>query len=166
MADIYAVATGYLDQNPSNYQDFGFNPTDPSQLAYLPHFELPAGYGIQSIDVTNTTYAALSMLDGDSFAGAPFGPGDFFTLSVYGTNAAGVPLANSVSFNLATGSNVLQTWATVNLSSLTGATTLYFNLSSSRVDPSQIIDNTVYPVRRHGNARLLCPRRCRDCSDA
>ena len=47
-----------------------------------------------------------------------------------------MPLANSVNFNLATGSSIVTDWETVNLSSLSGATTLYFNLSSSRVDPN------------------------------
>ena len=65
----YAIANGYLDQQPSAYQDFSFDPTDPTQLGYLPHMEIPSGYGIQSIEVTNSTYAALSMLEGDSFAG-------------------------------------------------------------------------------------------------
>ena len=36
---------------------------------------------VQSIDMTNTTYAYLSMLNGDSFA-HKFGPGDYFLLDV------------------------------------------------------------------------------------
>jgi hypothetical protein len=57
--DNYGVAFGYREN---------LDPGDPAQLAGLPHFELPPGVHVQSAHVTNTTYAALSMRDGDPFA--------------------------------------------------------------------------------------------------
>ena len=78
----YGVACGYVD---------GFEPTDPTQLAQLPYLNLPFGARIQNANVTNTTYAALSMLNGDEFAkkfgGASGNDPDWFALSVYGTDA-------------------------------------------------------------------------------
>ncbi len=134
--DNYAVATGHLDLTANDSQPFAFDPTNPAQLAMLPTMHLPAGYKIESMDVTNTTYAAMSMLHGDQFA-KQFGPGDFFELNVYGTNAAGQPLPNSVPFYLANflngSSTIIQNWTSLDLSALSGATTLYFNLSSSDV---------------------------------
>ncbi|HVU85799.1 MAG TPA: DUF4465 domain-containing protein [Pirellulales bacterium] len=134
--DNYAVDFGYLDQKANGAQSFNFDPSNPTQLAMLPHVQLPAGYQIQSMDVTNTTYAVMSMLNGDQFA-KQFGPGDFFELSVYGTNAAGQVLPNSVNFYLADflngASSIVENWTTLDLSSLSAASTLYFNLSSSDV---------------------------------
>ncbi len=87
------------------------------------------------MDVTNTTYATLSMLNGDQFA-KKFGPGDYFQLNVYGTTATGQLLA-PVNFYLANflngSSEIVQNWTKVDLSSLSGATHLYFNLQSSDV---------------------------------
>ncbi len=134
--DNYAIGFGYLDAQANFSQPFNFDPTNPTQLAMLPHIQLPSGYKIESMDVTNTTYAAMSILHGDQFA-KQFGPGDFFELNVYGTNAAGQPLRNSVPFYLANflngSSTIVQNWTPLDLSALSGATTLYFNLSSSDV---------------------------------
>ncbi|HEY1603234.1 MAG TPA: DUF4465 domain-containing protein [Pirellulales bacterium] len=138
----YAVAFGYLDQTANQAQPFDFNPADPAQLEQLPTITLPTGYEIQNIDVTNSTYAALSMLNGDSFAkkfGGPTGNDpDYFKLSVYGTDSAGHALTNSVDFYLAdyqfankSLDYIVTTWQSVNLSALSDATHLYFNLSSS-----------------------------------
>jgi hypothetical protein len=141
-AGKFAVATGYLDRTANETQLFAFDPNDPTQLAQLPNLALPTGYEIESLDVTNTTYAALSMLNGDSFAkkfGGPTGNDpDYFKLTVYGTDSGGHTLPNSVDFYLADfrfANNALDyivsNWTTVNLASLSAATHLYFNLSSS-----------------------------------
>ena len=113
------------------------NPANATQLAQLPYLTLPFGACIQGTEVANTTYAALSMLYGDSFA-AQFAAGDWFALTVYGTNANNVLLANSVTFYLAdyrqvngTPDYIISQWTPLNLSSLAGATCLYFNLTSS-----------------------------------
>ncbi len=113
------------------------NPAIPMQLDQLPCLTLPANAQIQGAYVTNTTYAVLSMLYGDSFA-KQFAAGDWFALTVYGTNANNVLLANSVTFYLAdyrqlngTPDYIIGQWTPLNLSSLAGATCLYFNLTSS-----------------------------------
>ncbi|KAA5544672.1 DUF4465 domain-containing protein [Roseiconus nitratireducens] len=52
------------------------------------YFNLPSGFAVQSLDWTNTTYAYLSMRDGDSFAkkfGGPTGTDpDFFRVDLIG----------------------------------------------------------------------------------
>ncbi len=130
----YGIACGSVN---------GLDPTDPAQLAQLPYLTLPFGARIQSALVTNTTYAALSMLYGDQFAkqfGTGADPYDWFALTVYGTNANGALLANSVTFYLAdyrqlngTPDYIVSQWTSSDLSSLAGATCLYFNLTSSDV---------------------------------
>lgn len=141
----YAVACGYIDD---------FEPSSVNQLQQLPYMVLPNGANIQSVSVTNTTYAALSMQNGDSFA-KQFGytyktvngvktlvssnDPDWFKLTVYGSDAAGNVLSNSVDYYLAdyrgdsTSDYIVNTWKELDLSSLSGAQCLYFNLSSSDV---------------------------------
>ena len=97
----YAVASGYLDD---------LDPSNASQLQKLPYVVLPDGAHIQSVYVTNTTYAALSMQTGDSFA-KKFGytyeyvngiktlvssdDPDWFKLTVYGSDPSGNVLSNN-----------------------------------------------------------------------
>jgi uncharacterized protein DUF4465 len=118
-----------------------------------PVIELPLGAAPISLDVTNTTYAALSMLRGDSFA-RKFGDDpttvgvvetdfpDFFKLTIGGETASGQPLATTIDVYLAdyrfandTDDFVLDTWQTVSLASLAGASRLTFALESSDVGP-------------------------------
>jgi autotransporter-associated beta strand protein len=124
----YGIDYGYVDN---------LNPAIPTQLDQLPYLTLPVNAQIQGAYVTNTTYAALSMLNGDQFA-KQFAAGDWFALTVYGTNANNALLANSVTFYLAdyrqlngTPDYIISQWTPVDLSSLAGATCLYFNLTSS-----------------------------------
>ena len=97
-----------------------------------------------SMQIVNTTYAALSMKNGDSFAkkfgGASGNDPDFFKLTINGFNATSQP-TGSVDFYLADyrfANNALDyivtTWTPVDLSSL-GASTqaLTFSLASSDV---------------------------------
>ena len=118
------------------------NPSDPAQLAQLPCLDLPFGARIQGADVTNTTYAALSMLYGDGFAkqfgGSSGNDPDWFLLTIYGTTATGAVLSSNVTFYLAdyrklngTPDYIVSQWTPLGLSSLAGATCLYFNLTSS-----------------------------------
>lgn len=143
-ADNYGVSFGYLDQKANSIQDFDFDPSDVAQLAQLPYFELPVGQQIQSVRLTNTTYAALSMLTGDSFAkkfgGATGNDPDFLKLTAYATDVSGFPLPQSVDFYLADyrfGDNsldyIVDTWELMDLSSLGGARKIYFNLSGSDI---------------------------------
>ncbi|SIO59718.1 Ig-like domain (group 2) [Singulisphaera sp. GP187] len=101
---------------------------------------LPDGATPVSIEVTNTTYAYLSMLNGDTFVSA-FGAGDFLRLTIEGytgPNGTGTKIGE-VDFDLANflGSNhsIINTWQTVGLTPLSGAGSLQFGLESSRNDP-------------------------------
>ncbi len=105
---------------------------------------LPAGFdgaSFASIDLTNTTYTALSMLQGDDFAkqfgGATGDDPDYFLLTIDGVDDAGDTI-DSIDFYLAdyrfddnSLDYVVDDWTTVDLSALTGATSLRFAMSSS-----------------------------------
>ncbi len=82
---------------------------------------------------TNTTYAYLSMRDGDTFA-KQFENGDFFTLTVTGLDAADAA-TSSLDISLATGTDLLASWLWVDLSSLGNVSALSFSLSSSDNGP-------------------------------
>ncbi len=142
----YAVAYGYLEVQPTTFigQSFVFDPNDIAQLNRLPSIYLPANYQAQSVAITNTTYAALAMRDGDGpskkFGGASGSDPDFFKVSVYGINASSQVLGSRVDFMLAdyrfannSQDYIVNTWQQLDLSSLAGATSLHFNVSSSDV---------------------------------
>ncbi|WDQ14784.1 DUF4465 domain-containing protein [Rhodopirellula sp. P2] len=132
----YAVAFGYANSTPTNI----------NTLTALPSIYLPEGEQAISLDVSNTTYAALSMRDGDSFA-KPFGgvsgtDPDFLKLSIFGIDANDQILDATIDVFLAdfrfTDSledYILDEWQTIDLASLSNATSLHFNLSSSDVGP-------------------------------
>ncbi len=107
-----------------------------------PTIALPDGMGPQSIRVTNATYPALSMLNGDSFAkkfgGTSGDDPDWFKLTITGNDAVGGNPLGSVDFYLAdyrftdnAQDYLLDTWELVDLSSLSTARELVFDLSSS-----------------------------------
>lgn len=105
-----------------------------------PTVMLAAGTRVRGAWITNTTYAALSMLNGDSFA-KKFGgmnghDADWFLLSISGTDSTGA--THTIPFYLAdyrSADNALDyivdEWTWVDLSSLGDATELTFDLSSS-----------------------------------
>jgi Domain of unknown function (DUF4465) len=116
-----------------------------------PVIELPAGARPIALDVTNTTYAALSMLQGDSFA-KRFGDDpattgvvetsfpDFLKLTIGGETANGQPIGTPIDVYLAdyrfandANDYVLDSWQTVSLAPLAGAARLTFALESSDV---------------------------------
>ncbi len=138
----YGIAFGYDDVEPNLFDPIPFDPTNKADLARLPQFTIPIGAIIGGMYVTNTTYAVLSMLMGDSFAkkfgGTSGNDPDWFKLSAYGTDAAGNVLSTSVDFYLAdfrfadnSLDYIVESWAYMDLSALSGASTLYFNVSSS-----------------------------------
>ncbi|MEX2114134.1 MAG: DUF4465 domain-containing protein [Pirellulales bacterium] len=128
--DTYGVAFGYNGIA---------NPQSAAQVADLPYFELPNHGILQSAYVTNTTYAALAMRDGDTFSkqfgGTSGEDPDWFKLTAYGTDALGALLPAAVEFYLADyrfdDDTIVDTWTLVDLSSLAAAKRVYFNLSSS-----------------------------------
>ncbi len=112
-------------------------------LAYLgsPVIRFDAPAELVSVDVSNTTYTALSMLQGDSFAkkfgGASGNDADFLKLTFIGLNAADQETGR-VDFYLAdyrfadnSLDYVIGNWASVNLGSLGAVSALKFELSSS-----------------------------------
>jgi hypothetical protein len=113
--------------------------TDPDDT----RITLPTGLEPVSMQVTNTTYAALSMLHGDVFAkrfGGPTGNDpDYFRLRVMGYDAAD-ELKGSIEFYLADyrfadsqDDYLVSDWRAVDLSGLRGrgVRSLSFNLESS-----------------------------------
>ena len=106
----------------------------------------PADSGwFQSLQVANTTYAALSMLQGDQFAkqfGGPTGNDpDFFLLTITGKDDGDNEIG-TIDFYLAdyrfpdnSQDYVLDRWETIDLTPVGAATTLEFTLSSSDVGP-------------------------------
>ncbi|MBH8565800.1 DUF4465 domain-containing protein [Nostoc sp. CENA67] len=119
----------------------------PGGSAYI---DLPTGLSAKSAQITNTTYAVLSMLNGDQFAkkfgGISGNDPDFFRLTITGLDAANATVGN-VDFYLAdyrfsdnSQDYIVDKWELVDLSSLTGATRLSFSLTTS--DNGQFGPNT------------------------
>jgi hypothetical protein len=121
------------------------SPTYAVAFAGTPTIDLPAGARPLSARITNTTYAALSMLNGDQFSkkfGGPTGNDpDFFLLTVQGFSAVGA-LTGTVQVYLAdyrpantSQDYVLSQWTTLDLAPLGPASRLTFALSSSDNGP-------------------------------
>lgn len=109
--------------------------------AVTPTITLPAGTKPQSARITNTTYAALIMLDGDPSGFArqfDVAHQDYFLLSIQGFDALGM-LTGTVNFYLAdyqvpsvvAQPYVISQWTTVDLTPLGDATTLMFTEAST-----------------------------------
>ena len=109
-----------------------------------------------SLMVANTTYAALSMLQGDSFAkkfgGTTGNDPDFFSLTIEGKDASGQTLG-TVDVFLAdyrfadnTLDYVLDEWVTIDLTSIADARTLAFSVNSSDVGPFGINTPSYFAV--------------------
>ncbi len=116
------------------------DPTDPPPTILLPPGTAPA-----SVRITNSTYAALSMRDGDQFAkkfGGPDGTDpDYFVLTIAGFDADG-NATGSVDFYLAdyrsgdpTLAYIIDKWTKVDLRPLGDAAVLTFALASSDNGP-------------------------------
>ncbi|TAG32358.1 MAG: DUF4465 domain-containing protein [Verrucomicrobia bacterium] len=112
---------------------------------------LPGGTVAQSIYLTNTTYAALSMREGDSFAkkfgGATGNDADFFDVTVTGFSGLGATgsTTGAVTFRLADYTfpdnsldYIVGTWTLVDLTPLGGAASLGFGWASSDMGGSFI----------------------------
>jgi hypothetical protein len=109
-----------------------------------PYINLPTGALLHSTRVTNTTYAALSMSNGDNFSkkfgGVTGNDPDFFLLTIRGydglsasgnaTGSAEIYLADYRSSNSSL-DFVVADWRLVDLTSLGNARSLGFSLSSS-----------------------------------
>lgn len=170
--NLYAAHTGTGVGGSGNYA-VGYV-GDPIYGGVLPTITIPDGMQVQSATFTNTTYAALSMLNGDGFAkkfgGSTGNDPDWFELTITGEGVSGNTLG-SVDFFLAdyrftnnTQDYLANTWQSVDLSSLSGAKTLEFNLTSSdsglygmNTPASFAMDNlTLSPVPEPSTLALLC----------
>ena len=109
----------------------------------LPTVTVADGFSFDSLMVTNTTYAALSMQEGDSFAkkfgGETGDDPDFFLLTIEGFDSSSNSIG-TVDFYLADyrfSDNSLDyqvtDWTLVDVSSLSSASSLVFSLTSSDV---------------------------------
>ena len=113
----------------------------PYQGASFASFPGGAEKLIRSVNVCNSTYAALSMKKGDDFAkkfgGASGNDKDWFKMTIIGYNAAGDSV-NSIGFYLAdyrfnnnSSDYMVKKWTTVDLSSLGKINKFTFRFSSS-----------------------------------
>lgn len=80
-------------------------------------------------EFTNTTYAYLSMLNGDALVDA-FDENDFFDLTINGLDGAGNVISSTV-FALADGTDIVDQWTFVDLSVLGVVKGLSFSYSGS-----------------------------------
>jgi hypothetical protein len=96
------------------------------------YISLPAGQIPVSVDLTNDTYTALSMLYGDGFA-KQFGPTDYFDITLTGYTGAGGTGATtgSTTFYLAQDGSIVNTWVPVDLTALGDASSIGFSYGSS-----------------------------------
>ena len=135
----YSALPGGGANGSSNY---GVAFTNTFVLA-APIITLPEGTIPLSLRVTNTTYAGLSMRDGDPFAkkfgGASGNDPDWFLLTIHGLDGADQPVG-SVDFYLAdyrfadnSRDYIVKDWKNINLSTLAGAAKLSFAITSSDV---------------------------------
>jgi hypothetical protein len=169
----YHLPGGGGDASANYGVSFNFNYTGPNVVPAFGRITLPAGSSPQSIRLTNTTYTALSMLNGDGFAkqfgGSSGNDPDFLLLVIQGRDA-GNAFTGTVPFYLAdfrfsnnAEDYVINQWTTVDLSSLSGSTqSLTFELTSSDVGsfgmntPSYFaLDNLVVAVPEPTSLALL-----------
>ncbi|MDR1494106.1 MAG: DUF4465 domain-containing protein, partial [Planctomycetaceae bacterium] len=173
------VTPGYSNDG-SAYTGTGANGSSTYGVAYAMSFPgwadpLPLitlndsdNYDFDSIQITNTTYAALSMLNGDSigkkFGGETGDDPDWFKLTITGFNEWdwneddwGSPIrvpngsVGEVEFYLADyrfednyQDYIVDTWTTVDISPLKGYKNLEFNFSSSDSDPAYGMNTPAY----------------------
>jgi hypothetical protein len=89
---------------------------------------------VSGLYVTNNNYAYYTMLNGGLFGAKKFGSGDWFKLEITGKDAAGAVTGN-VNFYLAEGTNIVNDWRFVNLTTLGTVKSVEFRLSSTDNDP-------------------------------
>ena len=100
---------------------------------------LPAGQRIAGMKVTNTTYTALTILNGDPYGfSQPFTTGDYFVLTATGFANGAVTGSTSLAladyrFSNPAQDYVLKDWTEFDLSPLGAATSIGFTYASSDV---------------------------------
>jgi len=133
----YAAYSGSGAGGSSNYGVLFASDWDEASITFT------GGEQLKSIDITNTTYTALSMKDGDSFAkkfgGATGNDPDYFGWTITGTDASD-SVIGSIDVYLAdyrfsdnSLDYIVNKWITVDLSSLANAVRLDFTAFSSDI---------------------------------
>jgi hypothetical protein len=135
------TTAGHLNQH-SAFTGMGADGSSNYAIAYFgaPVVEFGTAVQVGSASFTNTTYAALSMLNGDSFAkkfgGASGNDADWFKLTVIGwdnsaqTGAVDIYLAD-FRFEDNSQDYILDSWTQFDLSALGTVTRLEFAIDSS-----------------------------------
>ena len=120
----YSAITGVGVDGSSNYgvSNPGFTPS---------RVDFGAATMVDGAYFTNTTYAYLSMRDGDGFA-KQFDVDDYFTLTVSGLDNAN-SIIGSLDISLADGTDILSDWLWADLTSLGTVFALEFSLTSSDI---------------------------------
>jgi hypothetical protein len=132
----FHLPSGGGDFSPNYAVAFNFDVSDAFVV-------LPGGLAPQAVSITNTTYAALSMLEGDQFAkkfgGADGTDPDYFLLTIYGISNR-FEVTGAVEFYLAdfraddsSFDYIVSNWTRVDLTPLGDAFLLVFQLTSSDV---------------------------------
>ena len=138
----YSAITGSGFGSSAQY-GVAYNASDAGSGGLIPKIILPPGAEPRRVQVTNTTYAALSMLHGDTFGkqfGGPSGSDpDYFLLTVEGRNSAETVLGSvdlylaDYRFSDSNADYILDQWTELDLSPLAGlgVEKLAFRLESS-----------------------------------
>lgn len=140
----YSAYTGGGFAGSSNY-GVGYVNFPGTTFPGSSYIDLPSGFSVESARITNTTYAVLSMLNGDQFAkkfgGVSGNDPDFFLLTITGLDQKNATVS-SVDFYLAdyrfednSKDYIVDTWELVDLSSLKKASRLSFAVTSSDIGP-------------------------------
>lgn len=121
--------SAYVKEGGSSYNVYSVAyVSDESASIYFPGEVNPL-----NIKITNSTLAYLSMLNGDLFA-KKFEEGDWFKLTIKGYDLENTEIG-STEFYLADFRSpenyIIDTWTSVNLTSLKGVAKIVFHLSSS-----------------------------------
>ena len=140
------VTEGYDNQLSSYYKDVtsgfgGYNGSKTFAVSYSGTINFESDATESTFDhfwVTNNTYAALSMKNGDAYA-KKFGLGDWFKLTVTAVDKSNNPTGSAVEvyladFRTATSSGILTQWKMVDLKPLGNKVhAITFTLTSSDV---------------------------------
>jgi len=164
---VNTVTPGFVNQYaafPGGGSDGagGVNPGENYAVSFAgsnQFINLPTDAVLESVDLANTTYTALSIRDGDAFAKAFGGVSgddpDFYRVTLTGydqANATGTAVGD-VTVDLAdftfadnTQDFILPDWLTVNLAPLSSATSIGFSVASSDVGPFGINTPTFFAL--------------------
>lgn len=142
----------YLDANKSiaggayegqNYVVWYEDPWNPNSI------KLNEAAVVPGMFVCNNVYAYNSMKNGDATAGEPFGETDYFSLIVY-AKLNGVGVNARVFVDLADGTNIMDKWTYVDLSSLGEIDELYFEMKGSRANDYGVLTPSYFCIDNLG----------------